>query len=142
MEAVDKLLRDRAAVDDSVTRHLRAANDYATRYQNQKRRPLTFQPGDQVLLATTNLALPPGFTKKLAPKWLGPMPVVRAVGKVSYEVALPATLRRLHPVFHVSLLKPWVGAVPPQRPPVFTAPDDEEFEVERIQAHRVVRRKR
>lgn len=78
----------------------------------------------------------------MAPKWLGPLRVVDRIGAVAYKVELPANLARLHPVFHVSLLKPFIGEAPPQREPIFVAEDGaEELEVERISAHRVSRGK-
>lgn len=44
--------------------------------------------------------------KGLVRKYEGPFPVIGKVGKVSYRVQLPAWLK-IHPVFHVSCLKPY-----------------------------------
>ena len=44
--------------------------------------------------------------KGLIRKYEGPFPVVRKVGKVSYRLQLPTRLK-IHPVFHVSNLKPY-----------------------------------
>ena len=44
-------------------------------------------------------------SKKLAPKFMGPFPVKRKINLASYELSLPNSLK-IHPVFHVSLLKP------------------------------------
>ncbi len=91
------------------------------------------------MLNTKNLPLPPPLSRKLAMKWLGPLPVTERVGAVAYRLRLPANLAKLHDVFHVSLLKPFNGEAPGVRAPVFTADGDEEFEVERLIGHRTSR---
>ncbi|WMV19983.1 hypothetical protein MTR67_013368 [Solanum verrucosum] len=46
---------------------------------------------------------------KLSPKYVGPYQISKRIGKVAYELELPADLAAVHPVFHISLLKKCVG---------------------------------
>ena len=80
------------------------------KYADQRRRPLEFEVGDQVLLKLT-----PQIWKKiksrkihkgLVQKYDGPFEIVKRVGTVAYRLKLPDRLK-LHPTFHVSFLKPF-----------------------------------
>ncbi|XP_069146104.1 uncharacterized protein [Solanum lycopersicum] len=42
---------------------------------------------------------------KLSTRYVGPYKILKRVGKVAYELELPAELAALHPVKHISLLK-------------------------------------
>lgn len=46
-------------------------------------------------------------SKKLAPRFVGPFQVERKLNQILYELSLPDSFK-IHPVFHVSLLKPEV----------------------------------
>ena len=43
--------------------------------------------------------------KKLSPRFLGPFQILRRIGTVAYQIALPPQLSNLHNVFHVSQLR-------------------------------------
>ncbi|KAL8145815.1 hypothetical protein AgCh_003819 [Apium graveolens] len=49
----------------------------------------------------------PRFRKKgkLSPRYIGPFEVLRQVGNMAYELALPSQMQHLHNIFHVSHLK-------------------------------------
>lgn len=115
---------------------LEAAQQRQKAYADQHRRELTFAVGTQVLLSTKHLALKNPGTKKLMPKWVGPFEVTRAVGNVAYKLNLPVNMK-VHPVFHVSLLKPYRsdGRVQPPPPPIDTE-DGLYYEVEKVLEHR------
>ncbi|XP_070054715.1 pentatricopeptide repeat-containing protein At4g21065-like [Nicotiana tomentosiformis] len=46
-----------------------------------------------------------GKNDKLRPSFIGPFEVLRRVGKVAYELALPPSLSGVHPIFYVSMLR-------------------------------------
>jgi hypothetical protein len=46
-----------------------------------------------------------GIKEKLAPRYIGPYPIIDKYGPMSYQVELPAKLSGVHNVFHVSQLK-------------------------------------
>lgn len=83
--------------------------------------------------------------KGLVRRYEGPYPIIKKVGKVSYQLELPSKLK-LHPVFHVSLLKPYhedmedpsrkeSKRAPPANVTSFT------HEVEKILDDRVIKRR-
>jgi hypothetical protein len=100
---------------------------------------------DLVYLSTKNIAMPKGRANKLVPKFVGPYRVTKAIPRTSnYELELPAELarRRIHPRFHVALLRPHShndDALFPNRkraePYDFGAPEDAEWYVDEIVGH-------
>lgn len=75
--------------------------------------------------------------KKLLPKFIGPFTIVRKISDAAFKLTLPSTMSRVHPVFHVSLLKPYVpsGAVQPP-PPIMDEEGDVVYYVDFILGHR------
>ena len=78
-------------------------------YYDKNRLVQNFELNDLVLLDGKNLDIRhKGYaqSKKLAPRYIGPFPVLKKISKDSYELGLSKGLK-LHPVFHTSLLKPY-----------------------------------
>ena len=76
-------------------------------FANLHRTDITFNVGAQVLLSTAHLSTTTTShknTKKLQAKYLGPYKIMEVITPVAYKLDLPPTMR-IHPVFHVSLLK-------------------------------------
>ena len=48
------------------------------------------------------------MSRKLTPRFIGPFEILKSVGPVAYQVALPPFLSNLHSVFHISQLKKYV----------------------------------
>ena len=71
-------------------------------YADKHRRPSEIRIGDYAWLSTAHLRLHPEASRKLAPRWTGPFPVIQAVGPVAFRLDLPQRLRNIHDVFHVS----------------------------------------
>ena len=122
-------------------------------YHDKGHKPITFNPGDKVYI-TLAKGLDPGYrlpisTNKLGEQRVGPFPVTRAVGKLAYELELPATWK-IHPVISVVHLEPhredhYGRDVQP--PPEIIKDDDdddghEEYEVETILRKRYNRRRK
>ena len=96
---------------------------------------MKFSVGNYVLLNAHNLLLWMVGTKKLAPLWVGPCKVLEVVNSNAYKLALPTSLRLLHLVFNISILKPYCGAVIPPPNPI-QIDGDLEYKVAEILAHR------
>ena len=112
LEAVDQELFNRDLVlQDLRTRLLQAQNSMKARY-DAKHRPVHFQIGDLVLLKLhphRQLSLSSSKYTKLSPRFYGPFPIIAKIGTVAYKLELPSSTK-LHPVFHVSCLKPFHGS--------------------------------
>ncbi|XP_069148239.1 uncharacterized protein [Solanum lycopersicum] len=67
--------------------------------------------GEQVLLKVSPMkgVMQFGKRSKISPRYIGLFEVLKRVGEVAYELALPPGLSGVHPVFHVSMLKGYHG---------------------------------
>ena len=66
-------------------------------------------------------------------KQLGPFEITATVGRLAYKLLLPASMSRVHPVFHVSLLRRLKDGAPP---PAMLLDGFEEFEIDKVLQHR------
>ncbi|XP_070020140.1 uncharacterized protein [Nicotiana sylvestris] len=74
-------------------------------------RDVSYMVEEKVLLKVSPMkgVLRFGMKGKLSPRFIGPFEVLRMIGEVAYELALPSILASVHPVFHVSMLRKYIG---------------------------------
>lgn len=46
-----------------------------------------------------------GEKDKLSPRYVGPFEILKKIGNLAYQLALPPKLAQIHNVFHVSMLR-------------------------------------
>lgn len=109
---------DWAEHTERLRNHMARAQERFKRKADRHRSERNFNVGEEVLLklqpyAQTTVANRP--CRKLAYKFYGPFTVEQKIGNLAYKLALPPEAR-IHPVFHVSQLKPFT----PNYTPVFS----------------------
>jgi hypothetical protein len=90
-----------------VRENLRIAQSCQKSYADKRRRELKFDVGDHVYLKVSLIHGTRRFRvrAKLAPRYIGPYPVIIRIGIVAYKIKLPEQLSDVHNVFHVSQLR-------------------------------------
>jgi hypothetical protein len=103
---VDQSLLNQDEVLQQLKMNLEFAATRMKHMGDRMRQEVEFQVGDFVLLKLHPYHQHSVF--KLANRFYGPFPVEQRLGKVAYHLSLSPEAK-IHPVFHVSLLKKYVG---------------------------------
>jgi hypothetical protein len=108
---VQELLTARDEVLAQLKVNLAKAQTAMKKYADQKRRFMEFKMGDMVLVKLQpyrqhSVAL--HRNQKLSFRYFGPFPVIERIGSMAYKLLLPPSAK-IHPVFHISVLKPCTG---------------------------------
>jgi hypothetical protein len=90
-----------------IQANILAAQSHEKSYADKRCSPLEFEVGDHVYLWVSPMKGVRcfGIKGKLAPRYIGPYPIIDKYGLSSYDVGLPVMLSGVHNVFHVSQLK-------------------------------------
>ena len=94
-----------------IREKMRTTQSRQKRYADKRRRPLEFEEGNHVFLRVASTTGVGRAIKsiKLTPKFIGPYQILRRIGPVAYQIALPPFLSKIHNVFHVSQLRKYVS---------------------------------
>ncbi|MCF8701926.1 DDE-type integrase/transposase/recombinase, partial [Corynebacterium sp. MC-10] len=93
---------------DTARAHLAKAAKRMKKFADRTRRPTNYKVGDLVMVKFNPRQFKAlrGINPNLVRKYEGPFRIIAKVGKISYRLELPPTLK-IHPVFHASVLKPY-----------------------------------
>jgi hypothetical protein len=101
------LIKETEAKVQRIRHHLKEAQARQKSYADKRRRHLYFQVRDYVYQKVSPMKGVNhfGVKGKLAPRYIGPFPILEQYEPVAYRLQLPETLYAVHNVFHVSQLK-------------------------------------
>jgi hypothetical protein len=139
-ELVSRLSKIHSKVIENIQK---SNQSYAKYYNQDKEQQPEYNIGDKVWLLRRFIT-----TKRPSSKLdytrLGPFKIVNKIGTRAFKLELPNTMK-IHPVFHVSLLEPFIVNTIPRRilpPPVPIEVDGiKEYEVEKVLNSRIRRKK-
>jgi hypothetical protein len=101
------LVEEAESIVHQVQENLKVAKSRQETYANKRRRPLEFEVENHVYLKVSPMKGLKrfGVKGKLAPRNIGPFPILKKCGNVAYKLDLPPSFTGVHDIFHVSQLK-------------------------------------
>jgi hypothetical protein len=120
--------------NEEIQAALKLSKERMKEQERGKRTDKQLQVGDKVWLELTNLKTTQP-SAKLGPRRIGPFPIEKCIGELAYKVKLPHSMKMIHPVFHIGLLRPYkedliANRHPPPPPPIDV--EESRYEVEEI----------
>uniref|UniRef100_A0A8C6PCD2 Gypsy retrotransposon integrase-like protein 1 n=1 Tax=Nothobranchius furzeri TaxID=105023 RepID=A0A8C6PCD2_NOTFU len=118
VSSVPQFLKGARRVWAATQQALQRTAERNRRLADRHRRPAPdYAPGQRVWLSTRDIRLK-DHCKKLSPTFIGPYTISAVINPSSVRLDLPSHMK-IHPVFHVSLLKPVISSslCPPVDPP-------------------------
>ena len=105
IESVDSFIQSVTSDRKLARENLQPSVGLQQRYYDRRHRNVHYKVGDLVLLSNSNLKMK-GTPGNLQRRFVGHFQVMATIGKQAYRLSLPDDWK-VHPVFHVSLLKDW-----------------------------------
>ena len=109
IQALDEMLRERDALLCSLKDNLHNAQPRMQQRTNLHWCELELAVGDIVFVRLQpyrQTSVAKRCSNKLAKRYYGPFSITKRVGPVAYRLAIPPE-SKIHPVFHISMLKPF-----------------------------------
>ncbi|KAL4352593.1 hypothetical protein GQ457_06G013560 [Hibiscus cannabinus] len=119
-EQVNQELRDRDKLLRELKQNLTRARMQMKNQADKHRRKKELEEGSWAFVRLQpyrQMSLQSRCNQKLSPKFFGPYRIAQRIGKVAYKLELPESTR-IHPVFHISQLKPCQGHATQQVTPL------------------------
>lgn len=113
LATLDDMLLERVVLIRQLKENLAVTRNRMETNANRKRREVEFAVGDKVsvrLRPYRQISVARRLSNKLSKRFYGPFEVGERIGMVAYRLILPET-SRIHPVFHVSVLRWCEGEV-------------------------------
>ncbi|MBW0502721.1 hypothetical protein O181_042436 [Austropuccinia psidii MF-1] len=92
---------------DTAAKFITEAKEYNKKRWDKSHMEPDFKEGDQVLVSTMNFNNLKG-PQKMRDSFVGPLTISKLIGRYEVEVKLTEEFARKHPVFPVSLVKPYL----------------------------------
>ncbi|KAL2080706.1 hypothetical protein ACEWY4_024499 [Coilia grayii] len=114
-QLLETVLRCLASQSPSTCPLLRASDRMKSQADRRRTAGPRYRVGQRVWLSTQDLPLKVD-SRKLAPRFIGPFPVSKIISRAAVRLKLPFNLRRIHPTFHISRIKPFLSSPMHPRP--------------------------
>ncbi|KAK2407034.1 hypothetical protein QL285_042695 [Trifolium repens] len=108
LEALDTILTDREDILQLLKNKLLKPQNSMKKFADKSRLAHPFKENDFVFVKLRphrQISVAGRRIKKLSKRYYGPFKIIKALGPVAFELSLPPD-SKIHPVFHVSQLKP------------------------------------